>query len=409
MHLRWLSPVMALLLLVSPGAAVFAQDELPPPICGDLSDEDCAILEAAQLAGLQVTSYTSDLLVSVSAESIPTVAFDVAGDMQITGVTVVDPELTQLMIEVSTMARTDPEAYLEMVLDDPGFVIDFYRGIEFDLTFALSLSDGVREAIEADNGVAFPATVSVPVKLIDGMLYFNLVELTEFLDGAPPELEGWVGIDFMGLMEMQLEDASGMSDEMREEMMGGDFAAIMAAQMSLSDPEFLEQFVEVERVDDTEVEGQAAAVFESTFDLVEMISSPEFGDFLTGYLPLMLAQQEDGPSADEVAEMLPMAMMMAPMLFQDLSLTSTSVIGLEDSNTYQSTAVLSWDLSGLLQLAEMSGELPADLAVDGAPFVELVMDLGMGGFGDEVTLEVPTDVTIIPLADLMNEGGAGID
>ena len=107
--------------------------------------------------------------------------------------------------------------------------------------------------------------------------------------------------------------------------------------------------------------------------------------------------------------MLPMAIMMAPMLFQDLSLTSTSVIGLEDSNTYQSTAVLSWDLSGLLQLAEMSGELPADLEVDGAPFVELVMDLGMGGFGDEVTLEVPEDVTIIPLADLMNEGGASID
>jgi hypothetical protein len=400
---------MALMLLVSPGAAVFAQDELPPPICGDLADEDCAILEAAQLAGFAVTSYTSDLLVSVSAESIPTVAFDVAGDMQVTGATVVDPELMQLMVEISTLARTDPEAYLEMVLDDPGFVIDFYRGIEFDLTFALSLSDGVREAIEADSDVVFPATVSVPVKLIDGMLYFNLVELTEFLDGAPPELEGWVGIDFIGLMEMQLEDASGMSDEMREEMMGGDFAAIMAAQMSLSDPEFLEQFVEVERVDDTEVEGQAAAVFESTFDLVEMISSPEFGDFLTGYVPLMLAQQEDGPSADEVAEMLPMAMMMAPMLFQDLSLTSTSVIGLEDNNTYQSTAVLSWDLSGLLQLAEMSGELPADFEVDGTPFVELVMDLGMGGFGDEVTLEAPEDVTIIPLADLMNEGGASID
>ncbi|HMN27563.1 MAG TPA: hypothetical protein PKE45_05350, partial [Caldilineaceae bacterium] len=66
--------VMLVLLLVAlmvfSAAPVFAQD-LPKPFCGQLSEEDCTILQEAQSAQLGLSSYTSSVDATTSVAGLP--------------------------------------------------------------------------------------------------------------------------------------------------------------------------------------------------------------------------------------------------------------------------------------------------------------------------------------------------
>jgi hypothetical protein len=92
---------------------------------------------------------------------------------------------------------------------------------------------------------------------------------------------------------------------------------------------------------------------------------------------------------------------MAPMLFRDLDVQSTTTIGLDDHMTYATEFHFEWDLASLMQFAAMADPGLADLAADAEPVVEFHFTIDMSDFGAEMTFEAPEDVQEIPLEELM--------
>ena len=62
--------VMLLVLIVASAVPAFAQD-MPAPFCGDLSDEDCAILSDSQDASLAVESFSNLVDVNIYFAGVP--------------------------------------------------------------------------------------------------------------------------------------------------------------------------------------------------------------------------------------------------------------------------------------------------------------------------------------------------
>lgn len=79
---------------------------------------------------------------------------------------------------------------------------------------------------------------------------------------------------------------------------------------------------------------------------------------------------------------------MAPMLFHDLELSTTSTIGIEDSYQYALSTVFDWDLTNLLRLAAMGDDSLKDLLQSGlAPAVQFTFDGNYWDFNEEATIE----------------------
>ena len=78
------------------------------------------------------------------------------------------------------------------------------------------------------------------------------------------------------------------------------------------------------------------------------------------------------------------------------------MIGLDDFLLYESSFTFDWDLASLVQLAAMSDDSLADAVNAGmAPAMSLTVDMDYGGYGEAITVEVPEDVEIIPLDQMM--------
>jgi hypothetical protein len=143
------------------------------------------------------------------------------------------------------------------------------------------------------------------------------------------------------------------------------------------------------------------AVFTTKMDILSLISSPEFIDLVSG-LAESGALGEDAPSAADLEQALTMLSFMGPMLFQGLVSESTTAVSLDEPNyIVAQTTLFSWDLSGLLQMAAMTGALPADQMPSGASLIEFETSVVNSAFNEPQTINAPADALIIPAESMM--------
>lgn len=83
-----------------------------------------------------------------------------------------------------------------------------------------------------------------------------------------------------------------------------------------------------------------------------------------------------------------------------LSISGSSTIGTETYYLYNDNTAFVWDMAGLMQMAAMSGALPADMA-GGDAMISITSDVTNSEIGAELTLEVPADAMMIPLEAMM--------
>src|SRR5688572_13490425 len=92
-----LTVFLVFVLSLSTTGAALAQ-ELPEPFCGDLAAEDCEILQKAQEAMLDVTSYTSRSEIEFYLAGVPDLPVDELTFSWTQAVNIaMDPELMQEM------------------------------------------------------------------------------------------------------------------------------------------------------------------------------------------------------------------------------------------------------------------------------------------------------------------------
>lgn len=189
-----------------------------------------------------------------------------------------------------------------------------------------------------------PIDMTISLLLKDGVIAFNTGVMEE-LTGESMEGFEWFGVDVSGALDDVLMEAG------LDTMMGADEASSMEHEMM--------QAAAVARLADAEVAGIPVAVFETRMD-ADMVTSMIAG--------------EDLEAADA----------------GEGELVSRQYIGLADNFTHRMT---------------ISGDMTLPKSEDGAitGYMTMVLDISidMSAFNQPVSVEIPEDAVIFPLAMMM--------
>ena len=377
-------------------APVFAQDDTttPPTFCGDLDEADCSILETSTEAMQNVSSYALDAQYTFAMSGFPDMPADEIGmAFTMDGSWAMDEAARSAASAMNALARGEPPADPEVAAEEMRqSILDLYQGLAVDLSFTVTTSDELADAITAESDVPFPPELSFGVRMVDGMAYINLADLRPLIPELDSLTSDWIGIDMVGMLEMSMAQG-----DLETPSMPGATDSAVAGAVYLQMVKLLEQFVTIERLDDVQLADQEGAVFVYSFDLVEFFRSDEFSAFAT-QIAESGALGEEAPSPQEIEEGLAMLALFSPVAFRDLVVESQVTIGLEDYYTYDTAVEFSWDLTSLLQLAAMSDDnLREALEPGQSPEFTLTFDGAYSDFNQEMEIEAPEDVEIIPL------------
>jgi hypothetical protein len=383
---------LLLLLLVATAVPAFAQ--LPEPFCGDLSDDDCAILQQSQDATLELESSSSAINVDILIAGIPGLPADeLAFNYMQEGSAALDPELAMQIVEMQQMSPEELMDNMDSMIDT---MLSLYENLALDVNVSFTMPQEIADAASAEAGVEIPTTLSAMLRMVDGYGYANIDELAAEI----PELagvSGWYGLDIVSLMEVGFEQsASSSSDsDMAASMTGFGMTSFLNSQEGR---DMLADYIEVERLDDATVDGQDVAVFRTTFDFGGFVGSPLFADLLLSQREAINEAADMEMSEAELQEMLSLLPMFGPMLFTGLDFEVEQQIGLEDYYVQDSSLVFDWDLSSLIAVARMADaslELPEGIA----PVISFNVTNTASDFNAVEEVEAPEDAMIVdPMA-----------
>lgn len=405
MRSKIVSLLLVVVLLLASFSTALAQTE---PFCGDLSDEDCALLTAATENMKDVASYQASAEYSAMLAGVPGLPLAEASVVvMVDGAFAYDD--SALAAAAALAGVQTQEDIAAVMAESPEVVLDFYNGWAFDMVIAADISEDLAEALSADAGVAIPAAFSVPLILLDGVLYVDVTEVAPLLDGMQ-DMTGWIGFELGPVLEAAAEQgmfeeaATQMDpDAMSAGMDPASAAALAGLQAMVSDPKAFEPYTTVVRGEDDVINDMDVAVFISSLDIVGLISSPEFVELIKG-LAASGALGEDAPSAADIDQAMMMLGMMGPMLFEGLASESAAAVSLDDPNLIVAqNTIFSWDLSGLLQMAAMSGAVPAEMMPSGASMIEFFTSVVNSDINEPQEIVAPADALMVPAESMMQQ------
>jgi len=292
------------------------------------------------------------------------------------------------MAAAQGMVGKDQQAVMAALAEDAQPLVDLINGWMVDGTINVDMTPELADVLTAQAGIPIPATFAVGLILADGVLYADLGAFKDL--GAP---EGWIGIPVGELLQAQVD--AGVFAQAAAQMDPANLDPATAASLGVSsmmlNPQQCEQFKTVERSEGD----NGAAVFTTSLDVASLVASPEFADMIKG-LADAGAFAESGLTSAEIEANLPMLGMMAPMIFADLKIGSSVTIDPENNYVTNSTSEFSWDLSGLLQMAAMSGQLPSELDASAPMAISFTTNVDNSDFDVPQTIEAPADAMVLP-------------
>jgi hypothetical protein len=365
--MRKLMVVVVALMLVS--SAAFAQDAVPPVLCGDLSEADCAILTQSQTAMMSLSSAAFELQVDLNLTNIPDVPGPLAFSLVGNGAYSADAAMMSAMAG-GMAAMQDPVAMM-------GAVVDVLRGFDFDLSMTLTMPPEV----VAEMGEDVPESITLQLRLANGLGYINFDTLAPLMgeDAAAMGMAGWMGLDIASLIEALIEQNPELFAEM--DMTG--FDPSMYSQFS--NLELVQQYVTIARIDD---DSGDTATFETTVDFAQMLTSPEFQE-------LMRQQMEmQGQTLSE--EEMQQGLAMSAAMLSNSTFSSTTTINKSTGYVVNTTVTASFDFGAML------AELPAEAAAETQlPTIAFNMVLNSSQFNEVPEITEPEGATVFPYEQLL--------
>ncbi len=368
---------LALLGLVSGASA----QTTPIVYCSGLTDEDCAILTDSAAAMMALESAAFDFSLDVNLSNIPESPFE-ALDFRLTG-----DGSYMLDAEGLNPALFSPDQLMSNLDQLPELFESAIKAVDAEMDLVLFLPSELVQ-ITAGSGTRLPDKAGLSLKLVDGFGYVNLEKLAE-LDLAGQIPTGWLGMDVATLYRRVLEQSLTQLDSMNMDM--GD---MMSGFMQ---PDFIGQYVTVERLADADADGQNAAVFQMDFDLDGLYSSPEFEDYMRQQFAAMMSQAGSTGASDEA--MLEQMLTMMSSIYDGITLQMTQTIGLDDKFVRSTTMTMDWPLDfGAMFSAMGAGS-------EGVPTeplnISIIFEAGLTDFNAAPAITAPEDAQIAPLDDLM--------
>lgn len=338
------------LLLVTVGlmlmlfAAVQA-DSMDDVICGALSEADCQILltNAEVMDDVYSMSFNMALAMSVDGDGLDD-SFSMTG--RGSGNLAVDPATADaLEAAAAATADSDVASLLERLL----------AAVTGDVSINMSGASG-QEAFEME----------LHLLLKDGVIVFGAGAM-EGLTGQPMEGLEWFGVDTSGAI----------GDILSEAGMGSALDAASTSPPAMKDAET--EATAVTRLPDEVIGGITVAVFESSVDINSILEMLILEDIQAA------AGTGEGADAD-----------MAIAMVQNIDarkMSSRTYIGLDDHYTYKTD--MEMELT-------MRGE-SVDMA-EGDVNLTMSFSINFSAFNLPVSVEIPEEAFVLPLAMLMQMG-----
>lgn len=325
MYMRWIKLTVLILLLLSLAIVSGQSLDERAALCGDLAEADCQILleNEAVMDGVNAFAFEASMTLDSEAPEPDSISLllDASGSMSISS------ETMDAVLEMEGQAMADATvAILDALI--PGMTAELSADLQ------ITSQDETEE-------------LSLQVLIKDGIVVLNAEAVAE-VTGESMGGMAWFGIDANGLFAL-LASESGMQDMMKSEMDShSDMADGIEMAMSRT----------VTRLADSEVNGVAVAVFESSMDM--------------GHLLALLNTE----AAEETAESS-----------ETLNATMREYIGLDDHYLYRS-------------------EIAAKV-VDSSSMttIDIWLAIDMSDFNVPVSIEIPEDAFVFPVEFLMEFAG----
>ncbi len=255
--------VLALLLgTVTPALAQDAAGSQPPVFCGDLGEEDCAILQQSHDLMSQVAQDTSLSTLDVTLNGIPglpaeTINATVTNNMM----SVADPAA---MAAIQKLNGLTQEETLQMLADDPQPIVDLVSGWDFDASLGATMTPELADLISAQSGLDVPDQLAIEAKLVDGVFYWDLSEVAAFV---PTVAAGWIGYPLQELIDELVKQGAfeqalqAMQEQGAAGASGMTIAGLGSGQFVKQYAETFQKYMTIESGDVVDVDGQPAATY----------------------------------------------------------------------------------------------------------------------------------------------------
>lgn len=390
--MRKLSCCIALVVMLCLSGAVFAQNTAMTLPCGNLSEADCTLLTNAQTASSSLDSQMFDFNLHVNISNLPEMneplAFSLTGSGSTGGMAALQSHM--MAMQSSMMGTPDFSALQENF----GEIADALREFSGDLNLTLALPADLM----AMAGPNMPDNINLQIRMVDGIGYLNLDPLQPILArSGMSNMSGWIGIDVVGLLQAAFEqiDSSMLSSGM--DMSSSD--AMMGYMEAFSDPEFLANFMTIERTDDGSGD---TAVFEFTFDFSKLMASPEFQNMMRAQMEEQMAASGVTLSEDEMGA----ALAMSSQMMKGITMSMTEEIGLEDGFIHSINGSVNVDTRGMMTALSDAGEVSQSTA-ETAPVIDITFGANYSSFNSAPEITAPEDAMIIPYESLIPSGSTG--
>ncbi len=386
-----------------------AADALPPPFCGDLDDEDCELLHSSAEAMLALESYHTEVAYILYQQGIPELPPNSEAALRIAGSYSFDDAARAALRTFVVISRSDPLEAMTAISETPTLLTDLYGGMNADLDITLDLSASWLRTIEEESDVEWPAKTTMNVRLVDGVLYFDISELKPLIPDLADQ-QDWVAFELVAAIQSLIDEgtlqelaADVASSTEGRSVWGLDptmLNLITTMRSTFGRPEVLWPYMEIERRRDVVLDdGQDGAFFETEFDTLDFILSNDFREVLTQALQVAAASDDADMSAQEINEIAGLFWFLAPSLFRDLEISGTSSIGVDDTYQHEGRTIFDWDLTALMQ---MVGSFDPELGLELADeiFITFTTEFTNSAFGEPVTVTAPEEAEILPFEEL---------
>lgn len=371
--------LLVLLLAVFSGSAM--AQEFPQTYCGDLAEADCSILTESATAMRGVSSAAFDFQMNFGMSDIPDFDGDISFSLSGDGAYAFDAATLSAMMAspADMMAMMQDMENLSQMLQDT------LKGISGDMNLVMTLPQNLPEMDRP-----LPDKVGLSLRMVDGIGYVNLDKLAE-LDPSGDLPRGWQGLDIATLAGRALAEQSDSLNNMPN-MPDMD----MDMMSMFANMEFINDHISVTRAEDIVVDGQNAAVFNTSIDLGGLFSDPAYQEMLMGQIETMTESMDSGgmPSQRELDDM----MTVYSTLFDGLNFNATQTIGLDDHYAYQTAMTLDWALD-LNSMGAAFGETSST----NIPPINISFDFeaNLSQFNNAPEITAPEDAQMVPLDAMM--------
>jgi hypothetical protein len=156
---------------------------------------------------------------------------------------------------------------------------DALKEFSGDLTLNLTLPPKVLEEASKDLKGDLPETITLQVRLVDGVGYVNTDTLKPILEAAgqkmPATMKGWIGLDIVEFLNQMIQEHPEMLADLAK---NGEAFSVSGSEANamFADPAAFASAIHIERNENSE----GAAIFTITLDFAKLAADPAFADMI---------------------------------------------------------------------------------------------------------------------------------